>query len=455
MDRYDLRDGWTEAPLKEISFINPRHSRDINPETDVSFVPMPGVSDKSWKFNFTQTRKYSEVRKGYTHFEEDDILVAKITPCMENGKAAIAKGLNSGLGCGSTELHVIRPFKIVEPFYLFYFIKQETFRKEAQRNMTGTAGQLRVPVDFIKNVILPIPPINEQRRIVAKLDQLLAKVDAIQKRLDKIPGILKHFRQSVLTAACSGRLTEDWRYERKVCIEDWRSAVLGEVAELRLGKMLDKSKNIGNPTQYLRNINVRWFEFDLTDLFFMRATDKDKVEISIQDGDLLICEGGEPGRCAVWNQGKNNLIFQKALHRVRPFQDVSSCWLAINIKNDSDSRRLNEYFTGTTIKHLTGRSLSRYKFMLPSLVEQKEIVRRVEALFKVADQIEERYNTAKAHIDKLTQSILAKAFRGELVSQDPNDEPASELIKRIREERAKDQALPKQKRTRKRSKVQS
>ena len=153
-----------------------------------------------------------------------------------------------------------------------------------------------------------------------------------------------------------------------------------------------------------------------------------------------MCEGGEPGRAAVLETDLEGFIFQKALHRIRLKQDVHPKWLAFNLKEDADSARLSALFTGTTIKHLTGESISRYPLSIPPVEEQEEIVRRVEALFKIADQVEARYQKAKAVVDKLTQSILAKAFRGELVPQDPNDEPASELLKRIREERARRQA---------------
>jgi type I restriction enzyme, S subunit len=296
-------------------------------------------------------------------------------------------------------------------------------------------NQSTIPKEEMLALEMVVPPLNEQRRIVAKLEQLLHRVDACKERLDKIPGILKRFRQSVLAAACSGRLTADWREQTQTTLEDWRKVTLSDVAEMRLGKMLDQAKNEGDPTPYLRNINVRWFGFDLTDVATMRATPEERKTLSIRNGDLLVCEGGEPGRCAVSNLGEMNLIFQKAIHRIRLKGDILPYWLAFNIRNDSDSGSLEDYFTGTTIKHLTGQSLRTYTFKMPIKLEQHEIVRRVEALFKKADEIEARYKKAKAFVDKLTQSILAKAFRGELVPQDPNDEPASKLLERIKSER--------------------
>jgi type I restriction enzyme S subunit len=174
--------------------------------------------------------------------------------------------------------------------------------------------------------------------------------------------------------------------------------------------MLDQAKNVGTPTSYLRTVNVRWFSFDLDDLFLMRASE-DRTEFNIENGDLFVCEGGEPGRCAVWNLGSTNLIFQKAIHRIRLKSNISPLWLALNLKQDADSGELEEYFTGSGSKHLTGRSLATYTFRVPLLEEQNEIVRRVEALFKLADATDKRVEAAAKRADKITQSILAKAFR--------------------------------------------
>ena len=171
-------------------------------------------------------------------------------------------------------------------------------------------------------------------------------MDTCQQRLTKIPVILKRFRQSVLAAACSGRLTADWRQERGIELEGWTEAVLKDVAEMRLGKMLDNAKNIGNPTRYLRNLNVRWFSFDLSDVATMRATSDERKELEIKDGDLLVCEGGEPGRCGIWNLGVSDLDFSKG-HPSDPGQRmVNPYWLAFNIRNDANSAHLEDVLYG-------------------------------------------------------------------------------------------------------------
>ncbi len=304
---------------------------------------------------------------------------------------------------------------------------------------------------------IALPSVTEQTRIVEKLDEVLAQVDTIKARLDGIPAILKRFRQSVLAAAVSGKLTEEWRGECDyienslgegwkwgAMPSNWTAKFYPELVDSRLGKMLDKNKNVGKATKYLGNINVRWFGTDLSNVQEILVSDKEQEELSLSKGDVLICEGGEPGRCCVWSKDSDEVIvFQKALHRARVKKEMVSEWLVYNLKNDADGLILNQLFTGTTIKHLTGKALKNYPIRVPPIEEQKEIVRLVDQYFAFADTIEAQVKKAQARVDKLTQSILAKAFRGELVPQDPSDEPADKLLERIAAARKEAEALAK------------
>ena len=183
------------AKLGDLCEINPRLPRDHDLEDDceVSFVPMAAVSEVSGTIESATTRRYAEVRKGYTPFADGDVLFAKITPCMENGKAALAKDLAGGRGFGSTEFHVLRTRESVLPEWIYYFVRREPFRREAKRNFTGTAGQQRVPASFLQDTLIPVPSLEEQSRIV----DLLARAEGIirlrreaqQKADELIPAI--------------------------------------------------------------------------------------------------------------------------------------------------------------------------------------------------------------------------------------------------------------------------
>lgn len=178
------------AKLGEVCLINPK-SCTLRDDTEVSFIPMTKVGEHG-EFDASEIKNYSEVKKGFTNFQNGDILFAKITPCMENGKGAIAHNMKNGIGFGSTEFHVLRPDtdKITSE-WLYYLTTWKAFRKEAERNMTGSAGQKRVPKTFLENYVVNLPDIDTQKsenKILRKLDDLiflrkqqLAKLDELIK----------------------------------------------------------------------------------------------------------------------------------------------------------------------------------------------------------------------------------------------------------------------------------
>lgn len=324
----------------------------------------------------------------------------------------------------------------IEIGYIAYFLRNS--EKILASMATGSTFPA-VTGKVVRDLPILLPPANEQRRIADKLDRVLARVDAANEHLSRVAPLIKRFRQSVLSAATSGRLTSDLYPDNRNAYE---RLPLGELASTRLGKMLDKKKNTGALVKYIRNVNVRWFSLDLSDLLSIRIEPHEVHSLAIQDGDVLICEGGEPGRCAVWREGPTDLVFQKAIHRARvDSKRLLPEWLAFCLKHQSNTGEIEDFFTGTTIKHLTGVSLAKLLIPVPPMDEQSEIVRRVEKLFAFADRLEERLSQAQAAVQKLTPALLAKAFRGELVPQDPNDEPASELLKRLQESRT-DSAKP-------------
>jgi len=182
---------WPRVPVEQVAFVNPRNDdiRALDDQALVSFVPMQCVSEETASITLRETRTYAEVKRGYTSFREGDVLFAKITPCMENGKIAIARRLTNGIGFGSTEFHVLRAGPAVLPEYLYYYLRQESLRAAAKQHMRGGAGQQRVPEDFLRKELIALPPLSEQRRIVEILDQadrlrrLRAEADAKAERI--------------------------------------------------------------------------------------------------------------------------------------------------------------------------------------------------------------------------------------------------------------------------------
>ncbi|EEV5847420.1 restriction endonuclease subunit S [Escherichia coli] len=340
---------------------------------------------------------------------------------------------------------------VTSTLFLYYFLLNE---KNAFIKKGKGGAQPNISQTVIKEHIIYLPPLAEQKIITEKLDTLLAQVESTKARLEQIPKILKRFRQAVLRAAMNGTLMglkesrphplcKQWQWPEVP--STWSVLTYSELVDSRLGKMLDKVKNIGSPIKYLGNVNVRWFSFNLENLQEILISESERSELILKYGDILICEGGEPGRCAIWTESdKTPIVFQKALHRARVREKIIPEWLVLNLKNDSNNLTLSQLFTGTTIKHLTGKALAKYPLRVPPVYEQREIVRRVEQLFAYADTIEKQVNNALARVNNLTQSILAKAFRGELTAQWRAENPelisgensAAALLEKIKAERA-------------------
>jgi type I restriction enzyme S subunit len=212
------------------------------------------------------------------------------------------------------------------------------------------------------------------------------------------------------------------------------------VAEMCLGKMLDKAKNQGSPQPYLGNINVRWFSFDLSELKEMRFEDNEIERFSLRAGDLVVCEGGEPGRASVWNGQTACMMIQKALHRIRFYPEVYDPRFGMYfLFYGTTTNRFAEFYTGTTIKHLTGTALSDVLFPLPPLPEQHRIVEKIEELFSDLDAGVSALERAKANLKRYRASVLKSAVEGRLTEEWRKEHPQTEdgqmLLDRVLRER--------------------
>jgi len=178
-----LPKGWQWVRMKDVVQLNPRRPADLQRADDAptSFVPMEAVDEVTGAIAKRITRPFGEIKQGYTYFAEGDVLFAKITPCMQNGKHAIARELTDGIGLGTTEFHVLRPGPTVIAEWIHYFVRQPGLLLEATEHFTGAVGQQRLPADYLANLSLPLPPLDEQRRIATILNQQMAAVERARR----------------------------------------------------------------------------------------------------------------------------------------------------------------------------------------------------------------------------------------------------------------------------------
>ncbi|MFC1944622.1 restriction endonuclease subunit S [Chloroflexota bacterium] len=321
----------------------------------------------------------------------------------------------------------------------------------------------------IEEIPLPLPPLAEQKRIVAKVEELLAQVNAARDRLDKVTKIIKCFRQSVLAAACSGRLTEDWRekdlidislddqsgYE-KILPLSWHRILLEKLcSNLRYGSS-KKSEKIGK-IPVLRMGNIQDGEIDWTDLAYS-ADDAEIAKYSLKPNTVLFNRTNSPelvGKAAIY-RGEQPAIYAGYLIGLEHGPYLLPQYLNYCLNSPEFKQYCSQVKTdGVNQSNINARKLAAYDLPWCPFAEQHEIVRQVEIFFKLADEIEGRMATATSRADKLTQSILAKAFRGELVPTEAelarqggrDYEPASVLLERIKEKRGTKEHRTKERRT--------
>jgi len=441
---YELPDGWTWTTIGDACSVNPamKFPEQLSEDSPVHFVPMAAVDDVTGAITAPQPRPIGEVWKGYKRFQDGDVIFARITPCMENGKAAIAKNLLNRIGLGSTEFHVLRPSDNVLAEWVYHFVRQQSFRNEAARAMTGTAGQLRVPADFVVQAAVPLPPLPEQRRIVAKIKSLFAESRTAHDGLERVPALIKRFRQSVLAAAFRGELTE------RDPIDEPASTLLARLGKsdtnqiethdlpklpegwawVRFEELLTELKNghfskapafepPGIPI--LRVSSVRSRLVDLNDRRYLREKLDKVANYQLRDGDLLFTRYNGSldlvGVCGMVRGLKEPILHPDKLIRARVTEGISPEYLELyfatrvprNIIEDKAKSSAGQ--TG-----ISGQDLRRVPVALAPLAEQRRIVTKIEALFAQADAIERAVAIARQRADKIDQAILARAFRGEL-----------------------------------------
>ncbi len=508
-----IPESWSFCSLGEALFVNPKADKNwIAEETSVSFVPMPAVDAESGRIDVSETKSFCEVKKGYTAFLERDVLFAKITPCMENGKMAVVPRLMNGLGFGSTEFHVLRTPQSLLPEYVYYFVSSKWFRVEAEHNMTGAVGQRRVPTTYLESAQFPLPPHNEQKRIVAKIEELFSELDNGIAALKTVREQLKVYRQAVLKQAFEGKLTATWREENADKLEppeqllariqqerearyqqqlaEWKVAVKEWEAQGKYGKKPGKPKE---PTQLTLNnsdLPQGWLSVSLDCLLtidkkpmttgpfgtalkksehqsegipvlgienigngkfvpgnkiFVTAEKSEELSsFKVHPGEIVISRSGTVGEiCEVPRDVTNALISTNLLRVALDNTVVMSPYFVLMFQGGGVKSQVKDLCKGSSREFLNQSILNSIRYPLCGIEEQNVLLEYLEETFSNIERQEKELSWSLQKAETLRQSILKKAFSGQLVPQDPNDEPASALLARIKAEKAAVQAQAK------------
>ncbi|MCX5949369.1 MAG: restriction endonuclease subunit S [Cyanobacteria bacterium] len=436
MEGRELPVGWVEVPIGDLCEL--RNGRAFKPaewsDEGIPIVRIQNLNNRQAKFNHYQ----GEVDANHLLGGGELLFAWSGTPGTSFG-AHIWAG-----GKAALNQHIFRvDFDEVS-------LKKDFFRYAINQKLNdlidiahGGVGLRHVTKGKFEQTEVCLPPLNEQRRIAAKLDTTLAAVDACRQRLDGVATILKRFRQAVLAAATSGELTQEWREEAGT-VFDWPKVILCDHAEGFSYGTSAKSHSEGE-IPVLRMGNIQNGGLDWTSLAF--TSDLSEIaKYMLDPGDVLFNRTNSPelvGKTAIY-RGEQPAIYAGYLIRVRCRASLDPEFLNVSL----NSLAAREYCwrvksDGVSQSNINAKKLAAYSFMLPLIDEQVEIVRRTHELFSYADQLEAKLTAARKVVDRLTPALLAKAFCGELVPQDPSDEPASVLLERIRAARQAEAAAGK------------
>ena len=385
----------------------------------------------NWKDVYYVDRSY--VKREDQFVQVGDVLMSMANSYELVGKVAKVLHVPSPTAFGAF-LSAVRPTLAVNKNYLFHFLRTDQVQSELREGSSQTTNIANISVWRLSSIAMPLAPAAEQTRIANQLDTLLTRVQACNDRFDAIPALLKRFRQTIYMAATSGTLTEDWRAANKV--NDWTHERAADVCTKVQSGGTPKEGFSARGVPFLKVYNIvnQKIAFDYKPQYIELSIHYGSMAKSrTQPGDVLMNIVGPPlGKVAIVPADRNEWNINQAITLFRPSERISTGWLYCILCSGVNIADIIHETRGSAGQVNISLSQCRdFVFPVPTVVEQAEIVRRVEALFALADRIEARSTAARAQAQRLTPLVLAKAFRGELVPQDPNDESASTLLARI------------------------
>ena len=295
-----LPQGWRWVRLGEVCELNPRRPPDIARADDAptTFVPMQAVDETHGAITRPELRPFREVRRGYTYFAENDVLFAKITPCMQNGKHAIARGLVGGVGFGTTEFHVLRPGPAITPEWIHFLIRQPEVLEDAKAYFTGAVGQQRVPETYLASLDIPLPPVEQQKRIAAILNEQMAAVERARAAAEAQLEAAKALPAAYLRAVFSSPEAQQWPV---MPIGKLGDPTRGDTVQTGpFGAQLHSAEFTPTGVPVLNIGNVQWGYLDLSRLDHVTPQKAATLErYAVHEADLLFTRSGTIGRCCI------------------------------------------------------------------------------------------------------------------------------------------------------------
>ncbi|MCC6888442.1 MAG: hypothetical protein IT536_07920 [Hyphomicrobiales bacterium] len=472
---WGVPEGWVWARLGNVAQVNPHTPFDDLPsELEIPFLPMAAMAEETGMVDLSQRRSVAQLMKGYTRFQTGDVLFAKITPCMENGKSAPITDLPTGYGAGSTEFHVLRS-RVFDPRYLWYWLVRQAFRGDAERNMSGSAGQMRVPVDYLRDAQVAIPPVAEQGRIVSRIDELFTDIADGEAALIRARDDLDTWRRALLKAAVTGELTREWREHNKPnetatdfltrirmarseqcqgrntsdppavdtsdyaeLPEGWRWSTL---PALCVGAQRNGISIKGTPSppgvMALRLDALTNDGLDFSAVRYIPLAIERVPNYLVREHDFLVsrANGSEElvGRAVYVPKIAQQAVFPDTIIRYPLYpSEILGQWVELVWKTPLTRRQIwLKSKTTAGILKISQDDIAQIAIAIPPEAEMRAAVEAIYLDAETAIEGAALIRSSGRDTKALRQAILKAAFEGHLVDQDPCDEPAEVLLTRL------------------------
>jgi type I restriction enzyme S subunit len=416
---------WEVKRLKLVATLNPRPTelRGFGLEVEVSFVPMEAIGEQGG-LDLSKTKPFAEIANGYTYFRDGDVVIAKITPCFENGKGAFAKTLTNGIALGTTELHVLRASSPLHPQFLFYVTLSDAFRRLGAAEMYGAGGQKRVPESFLENLQQPLPPIDEQCAIAAFLDQEMARIDTLVAKKERLMMLLREKRAALITRAVTKGLDPNARMKDSGV--EWLGRIPAHwgVTRLRYGCSLLRDGTHQPPERVAKGyplLSVR----NIVDGKLVRLPDDSMISesefgvlersFSIQENDVLLAiVGATLGKVALVQPGEPFAV-QRSLAVLRPRRELLNFgYLASFLQSRPFQSVLWQSVGYSAQPGIYLNALASFHVAAPSIREQVAIVEFVRGTAGTIDELIGRIGDAIDRLKELRTALISAAVTGKI-----------------------------------------
>ncbi|TAJ83444.1 MAG: restriction endonuclease subunit S [Gallionellaceae bacterium] len=426
-----IPDTWQQIRGRFVMSVNPASMRlrNLDDSDEVSFVPMEAVGENGG-LNLDRTKLLDEIGSGYTEFEDGDVVIAKITPCFENGKSALASGLKNGVALGTTELHVLRASKRLNNRFLFHLTTSHTFRMLGEAEMYGAGGQKRVPPEFVKNFCVPLPPLEEQQTIADFLDAQTAKIDTLLAKKRQFIDKLKEKRSALIARTVTRGLPPAAaqaaglgpHLAMKVSGVEWLGHIPAhwEIKRLRyIGEAIigltyapEDVSDEEDGTLVLRSSNVQAGKITLDDTVYVKKAIPKHLRTRV--GDILICSRNGSraliGKNAMIDERSAGLTFGAFMTIFRSKFSTYLYW----VFNSNLFEFQSGAFLTSTINQLTVNNLYSFAIAFPPSNEQQAIAAYLDCETARIAQLAAKVEAAIARLTEYRQALITAAVMGKI-----------------------------------------